>query len=693
MKTTRLPGISPATLIANGIRDIAPDEAKTLIDQSVAGMLIPYHNLDGSESGFYRVRLATPKGDMKYTQKQGSGVHIYIPKGIERGIDTLGIVEGEKKALSLTEAGFPTLGISGFYGWQQNGQAHSELAEALAYLQPSKLEWIGDSDTLLNPDFYTATSRMVEKLPPFELVRMPYDGPKGADDMREALGEKFNEAWKALPRVTPDADEVTMLEKLLELQHTQIDLTETSNFGRFCKTLARFNGKPAFAMLEEKLKKLLKLKATVLAKGIKAAATQVKFGEETSAEAELVVQRSYTDGIKWLVDLNNDGDFKKLNTESWKNQLYYFGATPAQVSNAQATVEQNRMVSYAGPLCGRSVGHREEGDRKVLVTEGYRFRSGVARSGTNPEVFMRNLLGNTQLEYFVGWLKQARKALLNPSKNIPGQAVFFVGKPGCGKTLAQKVITQCLGGREADPQSWVKGLTTFNSDLWKAEHLTMSDATILDDWKARQRLTGSIKEIVANISVPLHAKYGEPLTLKPIWRFSGSANETPSSVRTLPSLDEDNEDKLLLFYTPKDAWDYQDGVDVWDLLEPDLDDFCAWVDAYEVNPDLLDSRFGIASYAHPEVRKMIHNESQESQLVGVLDVYFESNEGPLEGSAAGVYEVLREYASLNWIRSPMGLGRMLGKLATLDFGRYEVEQMRTHTDRKWTICKKVKNPF
>jgi len=58
------PGISSETLTANGIRDIAPDEAKKLIGQSVAGLLIPYHNLDGSESGFHRLRLKSPSGDM-----------------------------------------------------------------------------------------------------------------------------------------------------------------------------------------------------------------------------------------------------------------------------------------------------------------------------------------------------------------------------------------------------------------------------------------------------------------------------------------------------------------------------------------------------------------------------------------------------------------------------------------------------
>lgn len=679
------PGISEAVLAANGVREIAPDEAKKLIGQSVAGILIPYHNLDGSESGFHRLRLKSPSGDMKYSQAQGSGVHIYIPVGIERGIETLGIVEGEFKAIALTEAGFPTLGISGFYGWQEGGSVHPELAEALAYFQPQKIEWIGDSDTLLNPDFYTATARMVGKLPSFQLVRMPWNGPKGADDMREELGGRFASEWFNLPRIEPDSDEVTMLDRLLTAQHEQLDVTSPEVFGKLCKCLGRFASSPSAAMLQDKVRSLLKIKAGILRDGISSAKRAVERGDVVSEEAELVVRRSYTDGAKWYVDLNGSGRFTKLTLESWRNQLVFFGATAAQISNSQATVEQNRMVSYAGPLCGRPIGYREEGPLQVLVTEGYTLRKGTARTGTVPEQFFTNLLGAEQMEYFIPWLKQARKSLADPTKNVPGQAVFFVGGTGLGKTLGQKIITACIGGREADPQAWIKGLTTFNSDLWRAEHLTISDATILDDWKARHRLTGSIKEIVANVSVPLHAKYGEPVTLKPIWRFTGSVNTTPSSIRTLPSVDDDNKDKLMLFWCGTPGWDFEPGLEVWDLIEPDLDDFCAWVDEFETDPDLVDCRYGVKGYVHPKVNRLVHGESLEGQLEGILDLYFIGNTEPLEGSAAYIYETLKQYASINWIRSPMALGRMLGKLATMDDGTYRVSQERSKTCRNWSI--------
>jgi hypothetical protein len=153
-------------------------------------------------------------------------------------------------------------------------------------------------------------------------------------------------------------------------------------------------------------------------------------------------------------------------------------------------------------------------------------------------------------------------------------------------------------------------MTQFNSDLWKAEHLMISDATVQDDWKARQRLTGAIKEIVANNSMPMNAKYLEPITLKPIWRLSMSANTTPNSVRALPTVDEDNQDKLLMFYCDRPGWEF-DGVDMWELIEPSIAEFCGAVDAYEVPEHIANVRYGVKGFVHPSVEALVHGESSE----------------------------------------------------------------------------------
>ena len=243
------------------------------------------------------------------------------------------------------------------------------------------------------------------------------------------------------------------------------------------------------------------LKSGLLKQAIGEVVRAVDNGDIVSEEAEVVVQRSYTDGTKWYVDLNNTQRYTKLTLESWRNQLAYFGAQSEQIMQAQATVEQNRMVDFAGPLCGRTLGLHQEGPLQVLVTESYKFVEGTSGKDwqdTVPGQYLMNLLGESQFEYLLGWLQQARVAMRTPQQNVPGQALFLVGTVGLGKTLAQRIVTACLGGRSADPQNWLKGLTSFNSDLWKAEHLMISDATIQDDWKARSRLTGALKEVVAN---------------------------------------------------------------------------------------------------------------------------------------------------------------------------------------------------
>ena len=682
------PGIHPDTLTSHNIVMLNPDEAFERVGVRRAGMWLPYHRLDGEPTKFGRLRLTQPNGKMKYTQREGSGVHVFFPKGLPRDCDELYIIEGEFKAMALTEAGFPAIGISGFYGWQEQGRIHPELDQALAYLNPKQLYWVGDADTVLNPDFYTATSRMVGKLP-VKLVRLKWDGPKGADDLRAEVGDQFESVWRGLPRVEADEDEVLMLERLLEVHKSEFSFSKSDEFTKLAKTLGRFGRKPGAAVLQDKVRTMFGLKSGLLKTAISEVVRAVDNGDIVSEEAEVVVQRSYTDGSKWYVDLNNTNRYTKLTLESWRNQLAYFGAQSEQIMQAQATVEQNRMVDFAGPLCGRSIGLHQEGSLQVLVTESYKFIEGTQGrdwQDTVPGQYLMNLIGESQCEYLLGWLQQGRKAMRNPSQNVPGQALFLVGTVGLGKTLAQRIITACLGGRAADPQNWLKGLTPFNSDLWKAEHLMISDATIQDDWKARSRLTGALKEVVANNSFPLHAKFAEALTMKPIWRLSMSANCTPNSVKALPSVDEDNADKVLMLWCERPGWEFQRGLEIWDLIGPDLDEFCGAVDGFEVSEDIEDVRYGVMGHVHPEIQQLVHGESSEGQLEGVLDLYFVDNDDELVGSSAAIYNVLKNYGPMQWIKTPKGLGMFLRKLSKTGAARYKVEDKIGHRKTKiWTI--------
>src|ERR1035437_4250564 len=109
------PGISNEMLARAGVRHVSATEAEALCGTAKAGLWLPYRNTDGGavrdgDMDYGRVRLDEPEDKKKYHQAFGTNVHAYLPPGVADAQSTGGdlyIIEGEFKALSLTEAGFP----------------------------------------------------------------------------------------------------------------------------------------------------------------------------------------------------------------------------------------------------------------------------------------------------------------------------------------------------------------------------------------------------------------------------------------------------------------------------------------------------------------------------------------------------------------------------------------------------------
>jgi hypothetical protein len=683
------PGITAETLAKNQVVTVTPEVAHSKCGVRGSGLWIPYHDLDGKDTGFGRLRLDTPKGSMKYTQATGSGSHLYLPVGItdwEKGKD-LYLIEGEFKALALAERGYQAIGLPGFYGWKTD----SELAEALAWLQPKQIFWCGDADTLLNPDYYQATVQLAQEVPGLQLVRMDWNGPKGADDLAEACNGEFSMVWDGLPRVTVPEQPTHLVCDLLDVHQAQLDMDVPGTFEKLCKTLARFEGKVGFTPLFNKAKGLFKLKVGDLRAGMKEARSDNTHEDSLNAGVELLVRRSYTTGAKWYLDFQGDGNYTPLGIESWKNQLMVRGADGDQISMAQAQVEQQRFVDYAGPLCGRSQGVFTENGVKLLVTSSPEFVTGEdpreaetqniedALKDTFIGSYFWQILGRNETAWrtLMGWIKQARVAIADPKGYHPGQCLVLMGKTGIGKTLAQGILTKCMGGRESDPENWLLGRTPFNKDLWAAEHMVLSDASIKDDWSARQQLQGHVKKVVANSRFPLHAKFCDAYNLMPVWRLSISVNMNPSSILAVPVLDEDTEDKLIYLLCEK-FMDFTDGKAFRKDVDNGLSAFCWLVDAWDVPKSMVDLRFGIKAWHHPTVKALVHGESVEGMLEGCLDQYFDacSEAKEISGPTGSVLDKLKDWSEVKWIRTPNRLARLLVRLGQVESGRYEIERER-----------------
>jgi len=155
--------------------------------------------------GFCRERLARPLDNAKYRQPAGTSPHVYFPVGVASLIQSHAyviITEGEFKALSLVEAGYPAIAIAGIYNFRKEGVLLPEFVEFFDWSageqpEPITLYFLGDADTSLNPEFSKAAVRLLECLRQygFDAIRMPRMDPsdmerrKGIDDARQDMDE------------------------------------------------------------------------------------------------------------------------------------------------------------------------------------------------------------------------------------------------------------------------------------------------------------------------------------------------------------------------------------------------------------------------------------------------------------------------------------------------------------------------
>jgi hypothetical protein len=197
-----LPGINPETIQLAGLKHVDANTALQLTGIEEPGLLIPYGTIDGSmvmdgSKPFYRLRLDHPRGNQKYHQRFDSTPHAYIPPqnmGSDR-FEEIILVEGEKKALALSDAGKIAFGISGFYGGATRSEDGRwvpvpELEEIRRICPPEKIYLAGDRDTLFNGQFYDAAIKLREAFQSASIycLQVPASAPgKGFDDCRAVM--------------------------------------------------------------------------------------------------------------------------------------------------------------------------------------------------------------------------------------------------------------------------------------------------------------------------------------------------------------------------------------------------------------------------------------------------------------------------------------------------------------------------
>jgi putative DNA primase/helicase len=212
-------GLSRDTIDAAGIYSEArPEVIRSLLGwddmwQSIGPVMVfPYRDRDGTPVDYCRVKPSNPRTDedeeekpIKYEAPKGRPNRPYFPPRTLAAIADPGarllITEGEKKALKADQEGFPCVGLSGVWSWQQRRPRDANerpLGPRQLLPELDAIRWLGrpvyicfDSDAAVNDNVRAAERSLAYQLAyrgaAVKFIRLP-EGEPDADGEPAKVG-------------------------------------------------------------------------------------------------------------------------------------------------------------------------------------------------------------------------------------------------------------------------------------------------------------------------------------------------------------------------------------------------------------------------------------------------------------------------------------------------------------------------
>jgi hypothetical protein len=258
--------------------------------------------------------------------------------------------------------------------------------------------------------------------------------------------------------------------------------------------------------------------------------------------------------------------------------------------------------------------------------------------------------GIDQTEYFHCYLRVVLRSLMcgKPGSWTQRMLLVLAGPTNCGKSRLQKLVTWLLGGREANPVSYLTGQDQFNLNLMSAEHAKMEElvnvSKKIDD---RLKLSEALKGMVANEGVTARLMRTDPTTIYPFWVPTLSMNSDPDKMRPFPPLTPDFREKVLMFLVRSAPMPMETSTDEQkeafnQALRAELPAYVHWL-LHEFEPraelttgvDGRPARYGVVDFQHPTLAMELFDDTPAAELLMLIDA------AELEGGAFGSERVVR----------------------------------------------------
>ncbi len=291
---------------------------------------------------------------------------------------------------------------------------------------------------------------------------------------------------------------------------------------------------------------------------------------------------------------------------------------------------------------------------------------------------LMRMFGSEQTNLFSGWLKFALMdyyEFLNQQtgRNV-GMGLVVAGSSGLGKSLLLNLVTQCFGGRKAHPAQFAGGKTSFNNDTIRAEIQAFDDEGMGDNHGARKEIGDFVKRTVAVDEQRCHPKGKDAFPVKVFWRLFFSLNDEAENLQVLPPLERGVKDKLMMLKAVgsllNEAEEHRARHENWSMLLEEMSWFIRWlVEDMNVDETLLDARFGMKYWHHPDLVESVDSFAPEFRLLEMAqnNTYL-LVDGVWKGTARELEVALKTLAvtereAHDLLKSPGSAGKYLGKLA------------------------------
>jgi hypothetical protein len=615
------------------------------------------------------------------------------------------LTEGPVKALAALQAGAYALGVNGV--WQTAEKDKETGATALhpllinGFSLSARAVYLAfDADFSTNPSVRHALIRtailFLKAGAEVKILRWPIEEGKGLDDH---LFYKGGNSGQVLTSLYSTACQMGDILRPCDMDHVRSELIlaklADSKLNQICKMVASGLGVRA-SNLEKECKHTPKPASPKTGGSIDSGVLE---GLSIYYDPERSCYWTKNNRDNWIKI--NGGDVQRYLAELGFDSSVPQGENVSETDRIINAIQRSMDVEYVASLAGYQKGMIERSGRRLLILDSPVFVTPQKGDWSTFAEFLLGLLGNVQLPYLYGWLKVALEALYG-GKFRPGQSLVLAGPKDCGKSLLQNLITILLGGRSAKPHQYMSGLTSFNGDLFAAEHLMIEDEEPATDIRSRRNFGTKLKEITANVTQRCHFKYRSAIPLEPLWRNTISLNDETENLMILPPWDDSIEDKMILLKAtrgemPMPTVTNEERALFWAKLVGELPAFVDFLFSWEIPQDLLSNRYGITHYQDPDLLASLRSLAPEYQLLELIDAEIFKFVNPIgrptnpwEGKAAALEQRLTadsssvRYGSRKLLSFQAACGTYLGRLEKLY--RDRVSSKRAHSGGQvWVI--------